>query len=74
MTGRTVTENDPHGHTTHIQELLANVRDHCREEIGKINEPKVQAIFEKTAEVLNGLITAYEHYNSQSESPMKHRS
>ncbi len=39
----------------------------CREDVGKISEPKAQAIFETTAEVLNGLIHAYDHYNSGSE-------
>jgi hypothetical protein len=46
---RTHKENDPHRHTIHIQEPLANVRDPCREGIGKINERKAQAIFETTA-------------------------
>ncbi|PYY05213.1 MAG: hypothetical protein DMG69_27845 [Acidobacteria bacterium] len=34
--------------------------DHTREDVGKINDPKAQALFETTAEVLTGLSKAYE--------------
>ena len=40
---------------------------HCREDIEKVAEPKAQAIFETTAEVLGGLITAYSGYEAEFE-------
>lgn len=36
-----------------------------RDDIGKINEPKAQALFETTAEVCSGLATAYQHYEQK---------
>jgi hypothetical protein len=64
-------ESDPRHHTLKIQDLLVRARDHCREDVGKITDPKAQAIFETTAEVLDGLIRAYDHYNSRSEQAMR---
>lgn len=60
-------ENDPRHHTIKIKDMLSDVRDHLREDIGKVEDPRAQALFETTAEVLGGLITAYEHYERGSE-------
>jgi len=48
--------------------MLSEVMTHAREDVQKVKDPKAQAVFEVTAEVLHGLITAYEHYESNSES------
>jgi hypothetical protein len=45
--------------------MLTEVVRHAREDIGKIEEPKAQALFETTAEVCTGLTTAYEHYEQR---------
>jgi hypothetical protein len=39
--------------------------------VTKIDEPTAQALFETTAEVLNGLITAYERYERAAEPAWK---
>ena len=54
-----------------IKGMLDEAARHCREDIGKIEEPKAQALFETTAEVLKGLITAYDHYERGSEKGMR---
>jgi hypothetical protein len=41
---------------------------HIREDITKVNDPKAQALFETSAEVLGGLITAYEHFEQRNEA------
>ena len=41
---------------------------HIREDITKVADPKAQALFETSAEVLGGLITAYEHFEQRSEA------
>lgn len=41
---------------------------HIREDIAKVNDPKAQALFETSAEVLGGLITAYEHFEQRNEA------
>jgi hypothetical protein len=61
-------EDDPRHHTIRIRDMLiSEVRDHLREEIAKINEPRAEALFETTAETLDGLITAFEDYESGQE-------
>jgi hypothetical protein len=56
-------ESDPRHHTSKLHDMLTEVVRHAREDIGKIDEPKAQALFETTAEVCTGLATAYEHYD-----------
>jgi hypothetical protein len=60
-------ENDPKHHTAKIKRMLDELVQHVREDVTKVNEPKAQALFETTAEVLNGLKKAYDHYESKSE-------
>ena len=60
-------ETDPRHHTIKIRGMLNDVIEHTREDVGKVNDPKAQALFETTAEVLRGLVTAYEHFEQRSE-------
>lgn len=60
-------EKDPRYHAQHIQRMLREVMDHAREDVSKVDDPKAQALYETTAEVLGGLATAYEHYLQRSE-------
>jgi hypothetical protein len=64
---------DARHHVAKIQRMLKDLLDHCREDAAKVSEPKAQALFETTAEVLNGLITAYEHYATGAEPAMRPR-
>ena len=59
-------EDDPRHHTAHLREMLLAVVVHAREDIGKIGEPKAQALFETTAEVCSGLINAFDHYDKKA--------
>jgi hypothetical protein len=54
----TSVENDPRHHTAHIKKMLNDLVHHVREDVPKVSEPKAQALFETTAEVLRGLATA----------------
>lgn len=60
-------EDHPRHHTIRIRDMLSEVRDHLREDIAKINEPRAEALFETTAETLDGLITAFEDYERGHE-------
>lgn len=60
-------ESDPRRHTIRIKGMLGDTIEHVREDIGKIDDPRGQALFETTAEVLGGLVKAYEDYESRSE-------
>jgi len=46
--------------------MLRDVQDHARSDTQQVNDPKARALFETTAEVLGGLITAYEHYQQNA--------
>jgi hypothetical protein len=70
-TNKNFPESDPRHHTQNIKGMLDEAAQHCREDVGKINEPKAQALFETTAEVLLGLVTAYNHYESGTEPGMR---
>jgi hypothetical protein len=54
-----------------LRKIKAQVRqliDHLREDVGKVTEPKAQALFETSAEVLIGLVKAFDDYEKKSEA------
>ena len=59
-------EDDPRHHTAHLREMLQGVISHAREDIGKISDPKAQALFETTAEVCTGLVKAFDDYDKKA--------
>ena len=71
MENRSESTSDPGTHARNIQEQLTGVIDHLREDLDKVTEPKAQALFETSAEVLIGLRTAFEHYEKGSEKAMR---
>jgi hypothetical protein len=60
--------DDPREHTRKIKGMLREAMDHVRADVPKVSDPKAQALFETSAEVLGGLITAYEHFEQRSEA------
>ena len=61
-------ENNPIHHTQKIKVQLRQLIDHLREDVGKVTEPKVQALFETSAEVLTGLVKAFDDYEKKNEA------
>jgi len=51
-----------------MQKALKDIQTHLREDIGKVKEPKLQAMFETSAEVLGGLMKAFQHYEKKNEA------
>jgi len=47
--------------------LLQQAQQECRADIGRIDDPKAQALFETVAEVVGGLMKALVHYQTSSE-------
>ena len=62
------TDRDPRHHTQKMQKALKDIRDHLREDIEKVDEPQLKAMFETAAEVLGGLIKAFHDYEQKNES------
>ena len=73
MKTRSEASSDPSVHTQNVQQMLTELIDHLREDLDKIDEPKAQALFETSAEVLTGLRTAFEHYGRGTEKGMRRR-
>ena len=61
-------ENNPIHHTQKIKAQMRQLIDHLREDVGKVTEPKAQALFETSAEVLTGLVKACDDYEKKSEA------
>ncbi|MEO8354194.1 MAG: hypothetical protein ABI680_20895 [Chthoniobacteraceae bacterium] len=64
-------ESDPRHHAANVGRRLDELIEHLRGDLFKFDQPKGQALFEASAEVLEGLRTAFAHYESQSESAMR---
>ena len=54
-------------HVVKVRGMLNAVMRHCREDVEKVAEPKAQALFESTAEALDGLIDTYSRYETELE-------
>jgi hypothetical protein len=61
-------ESDPRRHTQKMQGRLQDIIDHLRDDVGKVDEPQLKAMFETSAEVLTGLKKAFSDYEQKSES------
>ena len=60
-------ETSPIHHTQKIKARMRQLVDHLREDVGKVAEPKAQALFETSAEVLTGLVKAFDDYEKKGE-------
>ena len=67
MDERQVSENDARHHTRKVIGMFDDLRNHLREDIEKVDDPQAKAMFETAAEVIGGLKTAFEHYQSDAE-------
>ena len=61
-------DSDPRHHVHKMQKALVDVRTHMREDIDKVDDPQFKALFETSAEVLGGLIKAFDDYDRKNES------
>ena len=51
--------------------MLTRIVEHARSDVSKISDPKAQALFETTAEVLLGLRKALEDFERGNEEAWK---
>jgi uncharacterized membrane-anchored protein YhcB (DUF1043 family) len=61
-------DRDPRHHTQKMQMRLKETMDHLREDVDKVDEPQLKAMFETSAEVLGGLVKAFRDYEQKNES------
>lgn len=62
-----ISNSDPRHHASKIKEMLQDLATHVRSDIDKVDDPKAQALFETSAEVLLGLVKAYGDFETRSE-------
>ena len=60
-------QRDPHRHVRKVAAQMQELIDHLRSDIEKIDEPRCKAMFETSAEVLDGLKKALHDYETMSE-------
>ncbi len=65
--------SDPRHYTQRVKKMLGDLIEHLREDTDKFDEPKAQALFETSAEVLQGLRTAFDHYESGKERALREK-
>jgi hypothetical protein len=61
-------ESDPKHHTANIKRMLDDLIKHLHEDVIKVEDPKAQALFEVSAEVLGGLHKAYSDFEQKNEA------
>jgi hypothetical protein len=61
-------KNSPIHHTQKIKARMRQLIEHLRKDVGKVTEPKAQALFETSAEVLTGLLKAFDDYEKKNEA------
>ena len=61
-------DKNPQHHTQKMKKRLEEAVTHLRQDIAKVNEPQLAAMFETAAEVLTGLIKAFDDYEKKNEA------
>ena len=61
-------DTTPVHHTRKLRAKMDELIVHLREDVGKVTEPKAQALFETSAEVLTGLVKAFDDYEKGLEA------
>jgi hypothetical protein len=64
----TGTDRNPRHHTQKMKTAFEDLKAHLREDIEKVDEPQLKAMFETSAEVLGGLAKAFSDYEKKNES------
>jgi len=60
--------SDPLEHTANIKKEFKKLSEHLREDIEKVNDPQAKALFEVSAEVIDGLEKAFLDYERKNET------
>ena len=67
MANQSLSENDPRYHTQNVSRMMEDLINHLREDVQKVDDPQAKALFEVSAEVLDGLQRTFEHSDTKSE-------
>jgi cytoplasmic iron level regulating protein YaaA (DUF328/UPF0246 family) len=59
---------NPLEHTANIKKEFLKLSEHLREDVEKVDDPEARALFEVSAEVIDGLQKAFNDYEKKNES------
>jgi len=59
--------SDAKEHAQHIEKYITALKNLCHDEIKFVSDPKAKALFETSAEVMNGLEKAFSDFQSENE-------
>jgi hypothetical protein len=65
--GAMAKESDPRHHVEKMRKRFRETVDHLRQDVLKVDEPQLKAMFETSAEVLTGLEKAFADYEVKNE-------
>jgi hypothetical protein len=68
---RDLNTSNSKAHAQNIQSGMQEISDHLRKDINKVEDTRAKALFETSAEVLNGLIKAFSDYQQENEAAWK---
>ena len=60
-------------HTAKLRSEMQDLIEHLRRDIGLVEEPRAKAMFETSAEILQGLVKTYQDYDQGQEAAFKVR-
>ncbi|HEY4170646.1 MAG TPA: hypothetical protein VGM96_27880 [Reyranella sp.] len=61
-------QSDPRHHARKMKARLQEDIAHLREDIRKVDEPQLKAMFETSAEVLGALVKTFDDYERRNEA------
>jgi hypothetical protein len=67
MANQSLTENDPRYHTQKVGQMMEDLVNHLRQDVDKVDDPQARALFEVSAEVLQGLERAFKDFEAKAE-------
>jgi hypothetical protein len=67
MANQSLSESDPRYHTQKVGHMMEDLINHLREDVDKVDDPQAKALFEVSAEVLQGLERAFKDFEAKAE-------
>jgi len=58
----------PGHYTQKMKAVLGGLSVQLRRDVERVDEPQLKAMFETSAEVIDGLIKAFDHYDKKTEA------
>jgi hypothetical protein len=66
-------DRSPKHHTQNMKKRFQETITHLRQDISKVDEPQLKAMFETSAEVLTGLTKAFDDYEKKNEAAWRNQ-